>query len=139
MGYTYDQRAKYARTHAWVRLEGELAVIGVSDYAQHQLSDVMSVELPRIGSVVAAGDPIVAVESIKASGDAYSPISGEVVEVNMALEARSDLINQDPYGRAWLAKLRPSRPTELTELMDAPAYEAFVVESETTGGHPDLK
>ena len=126
MGYTYDQRAKYAHTHAWVRLEGELAVIGVSDYAQQQLSDVMSVELPRIGSVVAAGDPIVAVESVKASGDAYSPISGEVVEVNTALEAKPDLINQDPYGQAWLAKLRPSRPTELTELMDAPAYEAFV-------------
>jgi len=139
MGYTYDQRAKYAHTHAWVRLEGELAVIGVSDYAQQQLSDVMWVELPRIGFVVAAGDPIVAVESIKASGDAYSPISGEVVEVNTALEAKSDLINQDPYGQGWLAKLRPSRPTELTELMDAPAYEAFVVESEKTGGHPGLK
>ena len=139
MGYTYDQRAKYAHTHAWVRLEGELAVIGVSDYAQQQLSDVMWVELPRIGFVVAAGDPIVAVESVKASGDAYSPISGEVVEVNTALETKSDLINQDPYGQAWLAKLRPSRPMELAELMDAPAYEAFVVESETTGGHPGLK
>ena len=138
MGYTYDQRAKYAHTHAWVRLEGELAVIGVSDYAQQQLSDVMWVELPRIGFVVAAGDPIVVIESVKASGDAYSPISGEVVEVNMALEARSDLINQDPYGRAWLAKLRPSRPAELTELMDAPAYETFV-ENEKAGGHPGLK
>jgi glycine cleavage system H protein len=138
MGYTYDQRAKYAYTHAWVRLEGELAVIGVSDYAQQQLSDVMWVELPRIGSVVAAGDPIVAVESVKASGDAYSPISGEVVEVNTALETKSDLINQDPYGRAWLAKLRPSRPMELSALMDAPAYEAFV-ENEKAGGHPGLK
>lgn len=136
MGYTYDQRARYAHTHAWVRLEGELAVIGVSDYAQQRLSDVMWVELPRIGSVVASGDPIGVIESIKASGDAYSPISGEVVEANAALEAKPDLINQDPYGQAWLAKLRPSRPTELTELMDAPAYEAYVLlEEEKTGGH----
>lgn len=135
MGYKYDLQARYANTHAWVRLEGELAVIGVSDYAQQQLSDVMWVELPRIGTIVASGDPIVAIESVKSSSDAYSPISGEVVEVNTALETKSDLINHDPHGQGWLAKLRPSRPEELAELMDAPAYEAFVLEEEKAGRH----
>ncbi len=135
MGYQYDVVAKYSPTHAWVRLDGALAVVGVSDYAQKQLSDVMWVELPAVGATIAAGDSMAVIESVKASGDAYSPISGEVVEVNQALGARPELINQDPYGQAWLAKLRPARPDELAGLMDATAYEAFVLEEEQQGGH----
>ena len=123
------------RSHAWVRLDSQLAVIGVSDYAQKQLSDVMWVELPALGTVLAKGDVLSAIESIKASGEVYSPITGEVVEVNVALEATPDLINRDPYGEAWLAKLRPGGPAELDDLMDAHAYQAFVAEEDQTGGH----
>jgi len=135
MGYTYDAQAKYARSHAWVRLDGEFAVVGVSDYAQQRLSDVMWVEVSRPGTVITSGEPVGEIESVKASGDAYSPVSGEVIEVNEALGAQPDLINRDPYGQGWLAKLRLSSPTELMSLMDASAYEAFVLEEETTGGH----
>ena len=135
MGYQYDLAAKYSRTHAWVRLDGALAVVGVSDYAQKQLSDVMWVELPKVGATVTAGDSIAVIESVKATDDAYSPISGEVVEVNPALEAKPELINQDPYGQAWLAKLRPAQPDELAQLMDARAYEDFVQEEVQQGGH----
>jgi glycine cleavage system H protein len=139
MGYVYDPAVRYDGAHTWARLEGELVVVGVSDFAQKQMSDVMAVELPRIGTVVGRGDPICIIESVKSSSDAYSPIGGEVVAINTALEAKPDLINQDPYGLAWLAKLRPARAAELSELMDAGAYEAFVVEEETTGGHPPAR
>jgi glycine cleavage system H protein len=135
MSYTYDPNAKYNQLHAWVRMDNDLAVVGVSDYAQQRMSDVMWVELPAVGAVLAQGDAVGFIESIKASGEAYSPVSGEVVEVNKALEAKPDLINQDPYGQAWLAKLRPTQPGQLNGLMNAEAYEAFVIEEEQTGGH----
>jgi glycine cleavage system H protein len=135
MSYTYDLDAKYNKLHAWVKIDNGLAVVGVSDYAQQRLSDVMWVELPAIGAAIAQGDAVCYIESIKASGEAYSPISGEVVEVNSALTEKPDLINNDPYGQAWLAKLRPTRLEELAVLMDAGAYEAFVIEEEETGGH----
>jgi glycine cleavage system H protein len=135
MSYTYDFDAKYHKLHTWVRMENGLAVVGVSDYAQQRLSDVMWVELPAVGAAIAQGDAVCYIESIKSSGEAYSPVSGEVVEVNQELAATPDLINRDPYGQAWLAKLRPGRPDELAGLMNAESYEAFVTEEEQTGGH----
>jgi glycine cleavage system H protein len=135
MSYTYDPDARYTRSHTWVRLDGQLAVIGVSDYAQKHLSDVMWVELPAPGTVLAEGDVLSEVESIKASGEVYAPVAGEVVEVNAALASTPDLINRDPYGEAWLAKVRPADAADLEDLMDVQAYEAFVVEEEQTGGH----
>ncbi len=130
-----DPQAKYAKSHEWVRMEGEVAVIGVSDYAQHLLSDVVYVELPEVGDTVTKGESFGTVESVKAAEDAYAPISGEVVEVNVALEDSPEWVNEDPYGKAWMIKVAPSDLSELDDLMDASAYEAYVQEEEEKGGH----
>lgn len=130
-----DPQAKYAKSHEWVRMEGEIAVIGVSDYAQHLLSDVVYVELPEVGDTVTKGESFGTVESVKAAEDAYAPISGEVVEVNTELEDNPEWVNEDPYGKAWMLKVTPSDLSELDDLMDASAYEAYVREEEEKGGH----
>ncbi len=135
MSYKFDSKAKYAKTHEWVRLEGAVAVVGVSDYAQHLLSDVVYVDLPEIGDSVTAGESLGTVESVKAAEDAYSPISGEVIEINTALEDHPEWVNEDPYGTAWLIKVKPTNAGELAGLMDAVAYEAYVAEEEEKGGH----
>lgn len=130
-----DPQAKYAKSHEWVRMEGEVAVIGVSDYAQHLLSDVVYVELPEVGDTVTKGESFGTVESVKAAEDAYAPISGEVVEVNAELEDNPEWVNEDPYGKAWMIKVAPSDLSELDDLMDASTYEAYVREEEEKGGH----
>lgn len=135
MSYNYDSKAKYAKSHEWVRLEGAVAVVGVSDYAQHLLSDVVYVDLPEVGDAVTAGESLGTVESVKAAEDAYSPISGEVIEINTALEDHPEWVNEDPYGTAWLIKVAPSNTGELAGLMDAGVYEAYVAEEEAKGGH----
>ncbi|MDQ1300551.1 MAG: glycine cleavage system protein [Chloroflexota bacterium] len=135
MSYKYDSKARYAKSHEWVRLEGSVAVVGVSDYAQHLLSDVVYVDLPEVGDSVTAGESLGTVESVKAAEDAYSPISGEVIEINAALEDHPEWVNEDPYGKAWLIKVTPSDTGELAGLMDAVAYEAYVKEEEEKGGH----
>ncbi len=135
MDYSFHPQAKYTNTHEWVRMDGDLAVIGVSDYAQHLLSDVVYVELPSEGDSVTQGAPLGTVESVKASEDANAPISGEVVAVNAALEANPEWVNEDPYGKAWLIKVKPSDPGELSSLMDASAYADFVRQEEEKGEH----
>jgi glycine cleavage system H protein len=135
MAYKYDAQARYAKTHEWVRMEGEYAVIGVSDYAQHLLSDIVYVELPEVGDTVKAGESMGTVESVKAAEDANAPVTGEVVEVNTELEDNPEWVNEDPFGKAWLVKVTLSDPSELDALMDAGAYEAFVQEEEEKGGH----
>lgn len=135
MSHIYDLDSRYHKLHTWVRLDGDLAVVGITDYAQERLSDVMWVELPAVGATVAQGEALCFIESIKSSGEAYAPISGEVIEVNPALTAKPDLMNRDPYGEAWVAKVRPARPEEFAGLMGAEAYEAYVIEEEQTGGH----
>lgn len=135
MAYRIDQKARYANSHEWVRIEGEVAVIGVSDYAQHLLSDVVYVELPEVGDTLAKGDEMGTVESVKAAESAYAPVSGEVVEVNTDLEGTPEWVNEDPYGKAWLIKMAISSADELDELMDAAAYEKYVQEEEEKGGH----
>jgi glycine cleavage system H protein len=135
MAYKFDPAAKYAMSHEWVRMEGEFAVVGVSDYAQHLLSDVVYVELPEVGDTLTQGDSMGTVESVKAAEDAYAPVSGEVVEVNADLESNPEWINSDPYGKAWMAKVSPSQLDELGRLMDAAAYEKFVQDEEEKGAH----
>ncbi len=135
MAYKYDPKARYAKTHEWVRMEGDVAVIGVSDYAQHLLSDVVYVELPEVGDTVNAAEAMGSVESVKAAEDVLAPITGEVTEVNTDLEDNPEWVNEDPYGQAWLVKVTPSDPSQLDALMDAAAYEAFVQEEEEKGGH----
>ena len=133
MAYKYDKTARYAKTHDWARVEGDLVVCGISDYAQHALSDVVYVELPDEGATFSQGEVYTTVESVKAAEEVFAPVSGEIVEVNEALEDQPEQLNSDPYG-AWIVKVRPADVSELDSLMDASAYEAFVREAEE-GGH----
>ena len=135
MSYRYDANAKYAKSHEWARMEGKIAVVGVSDYAQHLLSDVVYVDLPEVGDTVTKGESLGTVESVKAAEDAYSPISGEVVEINSDLEDHPEWVNEDPYGKAWLIKVKLSDHGEMNDLMAATVYEAYVTEEEEKGGH----
>ncbi len=136
MAYRFDPKAKYAKSHEWARQEGDIVVIGVSDYAQHLLSDVVYVELPEVGDTVTQGESLGTVESVKAAEDAYAPISGEVLEVNTELEANPEWINSDPYTKAWMIKVAPEDLSQLESLMDQAAYEKHVEEEEETkGGH----
>jgi glycine cleavage system H protein len=135
VAYKFDPEATYAKSHEWVRMEGSVAVVGVSDYAQHLLSDVVYVELPEVGDELVQGESMGTVESVKAAEDAYAPISGEVVEINADLESNPEWVNEDPYGKAWMAKVSPSKPDELDNLMSAAAYEKFVQEEEEKGTH----
>ena len=115
---------KYAETHEWVKVEGEFAFIGISDYAQHELGDVVYVDFPAVGEFITKGEDFGAVESTKAASDLIAPISGTVVEVNTALDDTPELINEDAFAN-WMIKVKLSDAAELDDLMDADAYEAF--------------
>ena len=117
---------RYTKDHEYVRLEGDVAVVGISDYAQGQLGDVVFVELPEIGKTVEKGKEAAVVESVKAASEVYAPISGEVVEVNSELEGAPGLVNEDAEGKGWFLKLKVTKPDELSELMDEAAYKAFL-------------
>lgn len=117
---------KFTEDHEWVLLEGDVATIGISDYAQAQLGDVVYVEVPSIGADMAKGGELAVVESVKAASDVYCPISGKVVAVNDDLEGTPTLVNEDAMNRGWFAKIRISDASELDELMDEEAYKAFV-------------
>ena len=117
---------RYTKDHEYVRLDGDIAVIGISDYAQGQLGDVVYVELPEIGRTVAKGGEAAVVESVKAASEVYAPLSGEVVEVNGELEGAPAAVNEDPEGKGWFLKLKVSDPSELEGLMTAEAYAAFI-------------
>ncbi|MHB9130198.1 MAG: glycine cleavage system protein GcvH [Armatimonadota bacterium] len=121
-----DPQARYAKSHEWVRVEGDTAVVGVSDYAQHQLSDVVYVELPEVGGEVKQGEELGATESVKATEDVYAPVSGTVTEINTELTDHPEWVNADPYGQGWLVKMTITNPAELDTLMDAAAYEAYL-------------
>jgi glycine cleavage system H protein len=121
-----DPGFKYHEEHEWVRVEGDEAVIGISDYAQDQLSDVVYVELPEVGDTFEQGDIFAVVESVKAASDVYMPVSGEILEVNEVLEDSPELVNQDPYGEAWFVRIAMADLSELDGLMDAEAYKAYL-------------
>jgi len=122
---------KYTREHEWVIDNGNgTATIGITDHAQELLTDIVFVELPAIGKQVRQMEPVAVVESVKSVSDVYSPVSGEVTEVNQKLEQSPELINQDPYGKGWIAKLKMENPAELQDLMEAAAYEAFIAAAE---------
>ena len=117
---------RYSKDHEYVRLEGDVAVIGISTYAQEQLGDVVFVELPEVGKTVAQGKEAAVVESVKAASEVYAPVSGEVVEVNSELEAAPATVNEDAEGKGWFLKLKLSNPAEFDALMSAEDYKAFV-------------
>lgn len=122
----YPQDCRYTNDHEWIRPEGERGRVGITDYAQKQLGDVVFLELPEVGRVLSAGEQFGTVESVKAVSELYSPVAGEVVEVNAALVAKPETINKDPHGAAWMIVLKIADPAGLGALLDAPAYEALV-------------
>ena len=126
---TTPTNLKFLKSHEWVRTESDGTVtIGISDHAQHALGDLVFVEVPEIGSKVQAGDPFAVVESVKAASDVYCPLSGEVIAHNDALSATPELINQDPYGAGWIARIRPGNVADVTALLDASAYDKLLAE-----------
>ena len=114
----------YSESHEWVKVEGNVAVIGITDFAQHAMGDLSYVDMPEVDDEFAAGDEFGAVESVKAASDLYSPVSGTVVEINEELEDAPELLNQDAFAN-WIMKVEMSDPSELDSLMDAAAYEAM--------------
>jgi glycine cleavage system H protein len=121
---------RFTKDHEWVRLDGDLAAIGITDFAQSQLGDVVYVELPEIGRRLEQGKAAAVVESVKAASDVFAPVSGEVAEINEGLAADPAKVNADPMGEGWFLKLRLVDPKELEALMDAAAYQRFVAEQQ---------
>lgn len=117
---------RYTKDHEYVRVEGDTATVGITDYAQEQLGDVVFVELPELGKAVAKGTEAAVVESVKAASEVYAPVSGEVVAVNGELEATPGTVNEDPAGRGWFVKLKLKDPAELDGLMSESEYQAFL-------------
>jgi glycine cleavage system H protein len=115
----------YSKDHEWVRVEGDVAVIGITDYAQNSLGDVVYVELPKVGEEFAANESFGSVESVKAVSEMFSPVSGKVAEVNEALNDEPEKVNGDPYGEGWMIKVRMSAPGEVDSLLTAAEYEDF--------------
>jgi glycine cleavage system H protein len=121
---------RFTDQHEWVRVDGDIATIGITDYAQEQLGDVVFVELPEVGKELSAGDEAAVVESVKAASEVYSPVSGEVIDVNGEIEATPAGVNEDAMGDGWFVKLRLADPSELDKLMDEAAYAEFVASLE---------
>jgi glycine cleavage system H protein len=117
---------KYANSHEWVRVAGDLATVGISDHAQHELTDVVFVELPPIGRKVKAGEACAVVESVKTASDIYSPVSGEIVAINQALSEKPALVNDHPYGDGWFFRIKLAQPAELDNLLSAASYSAQI-------------
>jgi glycine cleavage system H protein len=122
----FPKELKYTKTHEWAGKKGNLVLVGISQYAQSEISDVVFVELPKVGQAVTGGKPAAVVESVKAAFDIYSPVSGKVTKTNTQLEAKPELINQDCYGQGWLFELEISNAAELDTLMTAEVYEAQI-------------
>ena len=126
----YPSDYRYTKEHEWIKVSGNTGTIGITDYAQHELGDVVFVELPAAGTQITAGKTFGTVESVKAVSEIFAPVSGEVIEANAALSGTPETVNSDPHGAAWLVKVKLSNPAEITGLMDAAAYEAFISEKE---------
>jgi glycine cleavage system H protein len=121
-----DPSCKYSEDHEWIRVEGDEGVIGITDHAQEELSDIVYVELPEVGDTFDRDDVFATVESVKAASDVYMPVGGEVLAINEELEDSPELVNQDPFGEAWFVRIAIADPSELDALMDANAYREFV-------------
>ncbi|MFD2255567.1 glycine cleavage system protein GcvH [Luteolibacter algae] len=116
----------FQSSHEWARIDGDVATVGISDHAQEELTDVVFVELPPIGKTVDAGDPTAVVESVKAASDIYSPLSGEVIEVNPAVEGDPSLVNTAPYAEGWIFKIKLSKPEQAADLLHPEAYAELI-------------
>ena len=118
--------SRYAKSHEYIHLEGDVGTIGITDYAQKELGDVVFVELPQVGTQLDLGDELGSIESVKAVSELFSPVSGEVVEVNESLAEKPELVNTDPYGDGWMIKIKLTAPDEVDELMNAEDYEDYI-------------
>lgn len=123
---TYPADLRYSKDHEWLKVEGDRGTVGITDYAQNQLGDVVFLELPGVGTKLKAGEKFGTVESVKAVSELFSPVTGEVLEVNSALADKPEAVNKDPHGQAWMIKVRITDPAGVRSLMDAKAYEALV-------------
>ena len=126
--YTIPDDCSYSDKDEWIRVDGDEAFVGISDYAQHQLGDIVFVELPEVGSQIEAGETFGVIESVKAVSELYAPVSGSVLAINEALEDAPELVNQDCYGDGWLISIAPSNESEMGELLDAAGYAKFLDE-----------
>lgn len=126
----YPSDYLYSRDHEWVRVEGDTCVLGITEYAQEELGEIVFVELPEVGQSFNATDEVGTIESVKAVAEVYTPVSGEVLEVNASLEDEPELVNDDPHGDGWLVKLKIESKSELGELMSAEQYEEYIASGE---------
>jgi glycine cleavage system H protein len=124
----YPSDYRYSKDHEWLKADGASATIGITDYAQEELGDVVFVELPKVGAQLKAGQSFGTIESVKAVSEIFAPVSGEVTETNPALHDAPETVNKDPHGAAWLVKIRLADPKEPASLMDAAAYQAYIAE-----------
>ena len=122
----FDPTCLYQESHEWIRVEGNEALVGISDYAQSELNDVVYVELPEVGDALEKGDAFGSVESVKASSELYMPVSGEVIAINEALEDSPELVNQDAFGKGWMVRIRLMDTAELQDLLDVGDYQSLV-------------
>jgi len=121
----FDESVRYQESHEWARLEGKTVTVGISDYAQDELGDVVFVELPSVGDTIEKGKPFGVVESVKAASDLYMPVTGEVIQVNDALKDKPETINEAPFSDGWILKVNATDTSELDSLMDSSAYKSF--------------
>ena len=123
---TYPENFRYTKEHEWVSAEGDTGTIGITLHAQSELGDIVYVDLPKVGTTVETGQSFGSVESVKAVSDIYSPVSGEVIEINALLADAPEKLNEDPHGAAWLVKIKLADPAQVSTLLDAAAYQAYI-------------
>lgn len=124
----FPNDVKYTKEHEWVRLEGDVAYVGITDYAQEQLGDIVFVDIQTVGETLAADEVFGTIEVVKTISDLFLPVAGEVLEQNEALEEQPELVNKDPYGEGWLIKIKPAADADFDSLLDAEAYKALINE-----------
>lgn len=122
----FPQDLKYTNEHEWIRVEGDMAYVGITDYAQEQLGDIVFVDIPTVGESLEANETFGTIEVVKTISDLFLPVAGEVVEQNESLEENPELVNKDPYGEGWLIKMKPANLKDIEDLLDAEAYKAVI-------------
>ena len=122
----FPQNLKYTNEHEWIRVEGDIAYVGITDYAQEQLGDIVFVDIPTVGETLEAGETFGTIEVVKTISDLFLPLAGEILEQNEALEENPELVNKDPYGKGWIIRIKISDPSELDNLLDAEGYKAII-------------
>lgn len=122
----YPEQYRYTKEHEWIDVQGDTGTMGITHHAQNELGDIVYVDLPKIGAVIEQGKSLGSVESVKAVSDIYSPVTGEVLEINEALSTAPEKLNLDPHGEAWLVKVKLTKPEELSDLMSAADYQSYI-------------